>query len=147
MVEGGTKLKDVIKIFPNSGRTLKRWLGEYRKRGEIGLIPKSTRPRTNPKESRIELKEKVITLRKKTGLCSLKLKWKLAKEGIVIHERTIGKILKSENLVRKYRIKKIKYKYIKAERRPGELIEIDVKYVPGQIANKRYFQYTAIDTA
>ncbi len=147
MVESGTKLKDVTKIFPNSGRTLKRWLKEYRDKGEDGLIPKSTRPKTNPKESRIELKEKVINLRKKTKLCALKLKWKLAKEGIVIHERTIGKILKSENLVRKYRVKKIKYKYIKAERKPGELIEIDVKYVPGRLAGKRYYQYTAIDTA
>ena len=65
----------------------------------------------------------------------------------MIHERTIGKILKKEGLVRKYRVKKIKYKYIRVERRPGELIEIDVKYVPGRIANKRYYQYTAIDTA
>ena len=44
-------------------------------------------------------------------------------------------------------VRKIKYKYIKAERQPGELIEIDVKYVPGQVLGKRYFQYTAIDTA
>src|SRR3989344_3440250 len=54
---------------------------------------------------------------------------------------------KKENLVRKYRVKKIKYKYIRAERKPGELIEIDVKYVPGPIAGCQYFQYTAIDTA
>ena len=50
-------------------------------------------------------------------------------------------------MVRKYRVKKIKYKYIRAKRQPGELVEIDVKYVPGKIANRRYFQYTAIDTA
>ena len=31
--------------------------------------------------------------------------------------------------------------------KPGELIEIDVKYVPGRVANRRYFQYTAIDSA
>jgi transposase InsO family protein len=59
----------------------------------------------------------------------------------------VGKILKREGLVRKYRIKKTTYKYLKAERKPGELIEIDVKYVPGRIAGKRYFQYTAIDCA
>jgi hypothetical protein len=52
--------------------------------------------------------------------------------------------LKQENLVRKYRIKKIKYKYIKAERQPGELVEIDVKNVPGTIAGRKYYQYTAI---
>jgi len=147
MIGGCSKLKDIIKIFPYSGRTLKRWLREYRKKGENGLIPKSTRPKTNPKESPIHLKERVLELRKKTKLCALKLKWRLAKEGIIIHERTIGKILKNEGVVRKYRVRKIKYKYIKAERKPGELIEIDVKYVPGRIAGQRYYQYTAIDTA
>lgn len=90
------------------------------------------------------MKERVIEIRKKTKKCALKIHWQLKKEGILIHERTIGKILKKEKLVRKYRVKKIKYKYIKAERQPGELVEIDVKYVPGRIAN---FQYTAIDTA
>jgi transposase len=141
------KLKDVIRLFPYSERTLKRWLKNYRDKGEIGLIPKSTKPKSNPKESTIELKERVIELRKKTKLCALKIHWKLQKEGIQIHERTIGKILKQENLVRKYRVKKIKYKYIRAERQPGELVEIDVKYVPGRVANKRFYQYTAIDTA
>lgn len=148
MVENSdTKLKDIIQIFPYSGRTLKRWLKEYREKGKDGLIPKSTKPKSNPKESSIHLKEKVIELRKQTKLCALKLKWKLAKEGIIIHERTIGKILKKEGLARKYRTKKIKYKYIRAERQPGEVIEIDVKYVPGRVENKRYYQYTAIDTA
>lgn len=148
MVESGnTKLKNVIKVFPHSGRTLKRWLKEYRDKGEKGLIPKSTRPKTNSNESPIYLKEKVISLRKKTKLCALKLKWRLAKEGVIIHERTIGKILKKEKLVRKYHQRKIKYKYLRAQRQPGELVEIDVKYVPGRIAGERYFQYTAIDTA
>ena len=41
----------------------------------------------------------------------------------------------------------MKYKYIRAERRPGELVEIDVKYVPGPVMGRRYFQYTAIDTS
>ncbi|MFA6295389.1 MAG: IS481 family transposase [Candidatus Paceibacterota bacterium] len=148
MVEDNdVKLKDVIEIFPHSGRTLKRWLKEYRNKGEIGLVPKSTRPKSNPNESPIHLKERVIQLRKETKLCALKLKWKLQKENIKIHERTIGKILKNEKLVRKYRIKKVTYKYIRAQRQPGELLEIDVKYVPGKVAGRQYFQYTAIDTA
>jgi len=55
--------------------------------------------------------------------------------------------LKQEGLTRKYRVRKIRYQYIRAERQPGELIEIDTKYVPGRVENKRYYQYTAIDTA
>ncbi len=73
--------------------------------------------------------------------------WQLEKEGANINARTVGKILKKEGLTRKYRIKRIKYKYIRAERKPGELLEIDVKYVPGRIRTKRYFQFTAVDTA
>ena len=141
------KLKDTTKLCPHSERSLKRWVSLYKKYGEEGLIPKSTRPKSNPKETSIHIKEKVIELRKKTKLCAIKLHWKLEKQGIKIHERTVGKILKADGLVRKYRVKKVKYKYIKATLKPGELIEIDVKYVPGTVAGRRYFQYTAIDCA
>lgn len=141
------RIKDVLMLFPYSGRTLKRWLKEYREKGEEGLIPKSTEPKTQPNETPIWIKERVIEMRKKTNLCAKKLYWRLKKQGLVVPVSTIGKILKDEGLVKKYRIKKIKYKYIKAERQPGELIEIDVKYVPGRLAGRRYFQYTAIDTA
>ncbi len=136
-----------MKICPYGKRTLERWLSAYHEGGVEALEPLSTRPKTNPKETPIELKERVIALRKKTRLCALKLHWRLEKEGIYIHERTVGKILKTEGLVRKYRVRKITYKYLRAVRKPGELIEIDVKYVPGRVAGKRYYQYTAIDTA
>jgi transposase InsO family protein len=119
----------------------------YKEDGEGALEPQSTEPKTQPHETAISIKERVIDIRKKTKKCALKIHWQLAKEGIDIDERTIGKILKKEGLVRKYRVRKIKYKYIRAERKPGELVEIDVKYVPGKVANRRYFQYTAIDTA
>lgn len=141
------KLVDVVKVCPHGQRSLERWVSNYKKYGEKGLEPKSTRPKTNPKETPIWLKEKVLEMRKGTKLCALKLHWKLEKQGLDIHERTIGKILKTEGLVKKYRIKKVKYKYIKATLEPGELVEIDVKYVPKHIGGKRYFQYTAIDCA
>ena len=141
------KIVDVTKVCPHSESSLKRWLRSYRKGGIEALEPRSTEPKTQKKETCIEIKERVIELRKKTGLCALKLKWRLEKEGVSIHERTIGKILKREGLTRKYRVKKIKYKYIKAKRQPGELLEIDVKHVPGPIKDRKYYQYTAIDTA
>lgn len=140
-------IKNISKVCPFSERTLKYWLSNYRKYGLDGLTNRSRRPRTNPNETPIKIKERVIELRKKTGKCALKLKWQLEKEGILIHQRTIGKILKTEGLVRKYRTRKLKYKYIKVPLSPGELVEIDVKYVPEKIANMRYYQFTAIDCA
>lgn len=147
IVKERMSINEVMKVCPHGRRSLERWLAAYRSGGERALQPKSTRPKTSPKETLIRIKERVIALRKKHKVCALKLHWKLEKQGITIHERTIGKILKAERLVKKYRVKKIVYKYLKAERKPGDLVEIDVKHVPGKVAGKSYFQYTAIDCA
>ena len=141
------KLKDVAKVCPHSQRSLERWTALYKKQGEEGLIPKSTRPRSHPNETAIRIKERIIELRKQTKKCALKLKWQLEKENILIHKNTIQKIIKTEGLVRKYRVRKIRYKYIKVPLSPGELVEIDVKYVPEKLDQRRYFQFTAIDCA
>lgn len=141
------RLVDVSKICPYSKRSLERWCWAYRKGGKESLAPKTTIPKTSPNETPIWIKETIIKKRKETKLCAQKIHWRLKKEGLDVPVRTIGKIIKDEGLTRKYRIKKVKYKYIKATRQPGELIEIDVKYVPGRIKNKRYYQYTAIDIA
>lgn len=142
------KMIDMAKVCPHSQRSLERWLKSFREHGETGLEPKSTRPKTNPKETPIRIKEEVIQLRKQTKECAKVLSWKLAQEkGIKINSRTVGKIIQKEGLTRKYRIRKIKYKYVKALLRPGELVEIDIKYVPKKLKNLRYYQFTAIDCA
>jgi len=141
------KLVDVVRVCPYSKRSLERWLSNYHQHGAKGLVPKSTSPKTNPNETPIWIKERIIEKRKETRLCAQKLHWRLSKEGLDVPVRTIGKIIKQEGLTRKYRVRRIKYKYIKATRQPGEMIEIDIKYVPGRIKNRRYYQYTAIDLA
>lgn len=141
------KLVDVAKVCPHSTRSLKRWKKLYQQYGIEGLAPKSTAPKTQPNETIIQNKEAVIELRKETGLCAKKLHWKLKKKGVNVPVRTIGKIIKDEGLVRKYRTKKVKYKYLKIDRQPGELMEMDVKHVPGPVQGRKYYQYTVIDTA
>ena len=141
------KLVDAARVCKYSKRSLERWLAAYRKHGIKGLEPKSTRPKTNPKETSIRIKERIIELRKQTKQCAKKLQWDLEDEGINIHYQTIQKIIRKEGLTRKYRVRRIKYKYIKALLRQGELVEIDIKYVPKRVKNKRYYQFTAIDCA
>lgn len=140
-------LKAMAMAFPHGKRTLERWVAAYKQGGADALEPHSTRPKSHPNETPIGIRRKAIEARKKSKQCALKISWDLADKGIKIKARTIGKILRAEGLVRKYRIKRIKYKYLKAERKAGELMEIDVKHVPGPIKNKRYYQYTAIDAA
>jgi len=147
IIQKEIKLKDVAKLFPGGKRTLERWVANYRKFGETGLVPRSTRPKSQPNETPIRIKERIIELRKETKLCAKKLNYKLKKENINIHDRTIGKIIKLEGLTRKYRTRKLKYKYIKVPLAKGDLVEVDIKYVPDLIENKRYYQFTAIDCA
>lgn len=147
VAEGRTNISEVMKVCPHGKRSVERWLSAYKRGGVQALEPRSTRPKTSPKETPVRIKEAVIDLRKKQKVCALKLHWKLEKQGIRIHERTVGKILKAEGLVKKYRVKRVKYKYLRAALKPGELIEIDVKHVPRLVAGKPYFQYTAIDVA
>ena len=90
------KLLDIVKVCPHSQRSLERWVALYKKHGREGLIPKSTRPKSHPRETKIRIKERVIELRKKTKKCALKLHWQLEKEGITLHKNTIQKIIKNE---------------------------------------------------
>ena len=147
IIQKEIRLVDAIKVCPYGKRSLERWLAAYRKGGEAALEPKSTARKTQENETPIRIKEHVIELRKQTGKCALKLHWQMKKEGLIVPSRTIGEILKREGLVRKYRIKRVKYKYIKAQVIAGECVEIDVKYVPGMVAGHQYFQYTAVDRA
>jgi len=140
-------IKQMAKVCPFSERTLKYWLADFRLGGLEELANKSTRPKSHPNETPIRIKERIIELRKTTGLCAKKLNYKLAKEKIIVSDRLIGKVLKSESLVRKYRAKKLKYCYLKLPLLAGELVEIDIKYVPRRVQNKRYYQFTAIDCA
>jgi transposase InsO family protein len=141
------RLKDAARVFPGGQRTLERWVARYNQSGEAGLIPLSTRPKSQPKELPIRTKERIVELRNETKLCAKKLNYKLAKEGIAVSDRVIGKIVKTEGLVRKYRVRKLKYKYIKVPLAPGELVEVDIKFVPDKISGRRYYQFTAIDCA
>jgi transposase len=145
ILEKKITIKDMCSACPFSQKTLKYWISSYRKYGDKGLIPKSTRPHTNPNETPIRIKERIIELRKETELCAFKLNILLKEDNIYVSERFINKIIKEEGLTRKYRTRKIKYKYVKALMNIGDLVEIDIKYVPCLVNNTKYYQFTMID--
>ena len=147
ILAGEISIKDMAKVCPFSARALKYWLALYRQYGLVGLQNKPTRPKSHPRETPIRIKERITELREETKLGALKLKWYLREEGVTIHHRTIGKILKKQGLTRKYRVRKVKYLYVKALLQSGEIVELDIKYVPEKIKGQRYYQYTAIDSA
>ena len=109
IVKKGIRLVDAAKVCPYGKRSLERWVAAYQAGGEKALEPKSTEPKSYQRETPIWLKEKVVGIRKETKRCALKIHWQLEKEGIRIDIRTIGKVLKKEGLVRKYRVKRTRY--------------------------------------
>ena len=147
IVNKEVRLVDVASICEYGKRTLERWVAAYREHGEQGLEPESTRPKTNPRETPIRIKERIIEIRKDKKQCAKKIGWDLEEENIGIHINTISKIIKNEGLTRKYRTRKIKYNYVRIPLKKGEMVEIDVKFVPDRINGKRYYQFTAIDCA
>lgn len=138
---------DMAKVCPFSERSLKNWLAAFRKFGMIGLENKSTRPKSHPNETPIRVKERIVELRKEKKQCALKIMWDLEDEGTKIHFNTVQKVIKAEGLTRKYRSRKAKAPYPKKQWQRGEMVEIDVKWVPGRIQGDRYYQFTAIDVA
>jgi transposase InsO family protein len=140
-------IKGMAKVCPFSERALKYWLAAFKESGLDGLENESRRPKTNPNETPIRIKERIIELRKEKKQCALKLMWDLEDEGIGIHYQTIQKIIRVEGLTRRYRTRKIHYNYVRIPLKRGELVEIDVKFVPDRIKGQRYYQFTAIDCA
>jgi len=140
-------IKNMAKVCPFSERSLKYWLANYRRYGIHGLENRSRRPKSNPNETPIRIKERIIELRRDKDQCAKKIDWDLQEEGIDIHFQTIQKIIKTEGLTRKYRSRKPKVNHLKKIWLPGEMVEIDIKWVPGRIKGERFYQFTAIDSA
>lgn len=137
----------MVKVCPFSERSIKNWLSVFRESGMDGLENKSTRPKSNPNETPIRIKEHIIEIRKDKKQCSKKIMWDLEEYGVDIHYQTIQKIIKTNGLTRKYRSRKQKIDFRKRLWLPGEMVEIDVKYVPDRINGDRFYQFTAIDCA
>ena len=74
------KLKDAAKVCPHGKRSMERWVALYKAKGEAGLEPKSTEPKTQKEETPIWIKERILEIRKKTKKCALKIHWQLEKE-------------------------------------------------------------------
>lgn len=140
-------IKQMVQICPFSERTIKYWLSRFREYGFEGLKNRSRRPHSFPNQTPKEIEDGVISMRKDFRLGAKKISWRLAKQDISIHERTVGKILKQKGLVRKYRShKQAKWKPATITI-PGKLIEIDIKYGVRLAKYHWWYQFTAIDKA
>lgn len=141
----GYGISEVSRLSGYSRDTLHRWKRNYLLCGTFGLIEKSRAHKHHPSKTDESTEQRIIRLRKKYRFCALKIQLRLKKENIVIHPRTVHKILKRNGLIKKKRrcARKDIY-HRKSTTYPGELVEIDVKYA-FKLNNRWTYQFTAID--
>ena len=136
--------------------TLRRWKKRLKKEGLVGLNDKSKRPHHLRQPSTLsEIQLMVVKIRKSNPFWS---KYKISayleqQEGIKIHPSTVGKILKRKGLINKKISQKKRKAALSPKKRypkgliikePGDLVQIDTKYLTG-IGGTKFYQYAAID--
>ena len=151
----GNNVSLTARHFGLGRATVHRWLKQFKNNGLYGLNEKSTRPkRTRIPVVSSNIVLRIVQIRKQYPAWSkYKIKAILKREGIIVSESTVGRILKRRCLINK----KSSQRRRKAALRPkmrfpkglriaeeGDLIQIDVKHImlPG---GRRHYQFTAID--
>jgi len=153
--EHGSNSSLTARHFGIGRMTLYRWLKRLDQCGIIGLNDKSTKPkRVRRPTTSWEVVSRIVELRKKYPTWSkYKLKALLKKEGIIVSESTVGRVLKRKDMIDKKISRKRKRSALKPKARfpkgmkisePGDLIQIDVKHI-NLVGGRKFYQFTAID--
>lgn len=145
--KGGFTQKQIAELFGISLRTFCTWWKRYKNGDE--LMNRSTKPKTSPRKTPLEVEQDVYRIRLRTKFDHIRTAYEYNKR----HEKKIKpslvkKIFKRWNVYETTpKIKKKKPKlYTKTN--PGEAVQVDIKYTPkidvnGYLIN--YYQFTAID--
>jgi transposase InsO family protein len=139
---------DIARKYRVSRTTVYRWIWRYELYGKEGLLNRSNRPKTpHPNALPIRTTKAIIRLRKKTKYGPRRIRLRLLKRGLKVSEYAIYRTLQRNNLIKKHKNRKRKYKrvYIKE---PGKDVQIDTKHLDRPAGKPyRYYQYTATDAA
>lgn len=117
---------------------LSRWWSRYREAGLAGLTPHSRRPQHSPHQIGRKVESRILALRRK-GLGPARIALELPVGRMTIHRVLVRHGLnhlrpKRRRVIRRYE-----------KTRPGELLHLDVKYLPA-LRNARYdFEFAAVD--
>lgn len=135
--------------------TLYRWLQRFQRQGITGFNEYSRRPKhTRTPVTPWLIVQRTVDLRHQYPAWSKhKIRVLLKREGIVVSESTVGRILKRRGLIDKKKSAKRRRAALRPRARfprglriseAGDMIQIDTKYImlPG---GRKYYQFTAID--
>lgn len=117
------------------------------KEDRSSLLDRSRRPHHLHYRVKKSLRRRIVALRKKTHLGPVRLRQLLLNLGRkkVPSAFTISQILKRKGLTRKRKPHPKRYRRTFIVPLPGDLLQVDVKFVPYLIEGRRLYQFTAID--
>lgn len=135
--------------------TLYRWQTRFKKFGILGLNEYSKKPKhLREPTTTWQIVSRVVQLRKQYPAWSKhKLSAILKREGFVVSESTVGRILKRKNLIDKKISKKKRKSALHPKARfpkglhincEGQMIQMDTKYIM-LTGGHKFYQFTAID--
>ena len=135
--------------------TLHRWQTRFKKFGILGLNELSKKPKHTRKPTTTwQIVLRVVELRKQYPAWSKhKLSAIVKREGMIVSESTVGRILKRKNLIDKKISKKKRKSALHPKARfpkglcincEGQMIQMDTKYIM-LTGGHKFYQFTAID--
>lgn len=136
--------------------TISNWIKKYNKKGILGLNDMPKTPLSKPrKKVSLDIVFKVVEIRKQyPNFSKYKIRHILENvHSIDISYTTIGRILKKKGLIDKRKSNKRRKASLRPKERykkglkikePGDLIQIDVKFVT-LVGGRQIYQFTAID--
>lgn len=136
--EQGRSLSDLSREFGIPRQILSGWWSRYRQGGIEGLRPHSRRPQHSPHQKSRQVERRVLQLRRKG--------WGPARIALFVQASpsTVHRVLlrHDQNRLRPKLARRVR-RYEKS--RPGELVHLDVKYLPA-LRNARYdYEFAAVD--
>jgi len=148
----GIRLKNVslaCSQFGISRRTYYYWLKRLKEEdfNPQSLKPRSRAPKKRPYEISGQLKEEILKMRKEFIYGPHRISWYMKEYGFKISGNGVYKVLLREKMpFRRKRSKKPnphKRRYVLAT--PGEGMQLDIKYVPFLVEEKKAYEFNAID--
>jgi len=93
------------------------------------------------------LRRRLLTLRQRTQLGPARLRALLGAAGVrgVPSVATIAKVVQQAGLTRRRRARPKRDRRVFVVPRPGDLVQLDVKWVPYLVEGRQLYQFTAID--
>lgn len=143
--ELGWSQSRISRYFGFNQSTISRWINRYPTLQSFRPMPLSA----HPKQTSLELEEKILQLRKTEGWCHQKIVLFLKSQNIRLTNTTVYRILKRNHLIKSKHRYQRRHRQLPPVFRPqeaGKLVLLDTKHL--MLKNQpRKYQYVLVDVA